>query len=78
MIVKHIGTDGRVRRVFENVSSINQREGTRVVSVNRKAAAVLDVKTYNFVSYAYEYPIALINLASGELVIREEDDTERG
>lgn len=78
MIIKHIGADGRVRIVFEGVSSIHTHQSSSVVSVNRTAVAAEDPAIPSTLVrpwQSYEYPVALINLAPGESI--ERDDNEK-
>lgn len=79
MIAKYINASGKVLRVFTDVSSIWQHSHNHIVTVNRNKSHVdadprPDVATFR--SYSYEYPIAIINLAPGESVERE-DEPER-
>lgn len=83
MVVKHIGASGRVRRTFENVSSFHQHQGNNVVSVNREAILTLPPDNRapalpsQYWKSTYEFPLALIHLAEGESVEREDDEPAR-
>jgi hypothetical protein len=93
VIVKHIGADGRVRRTFENVSSIYQHQSNHIVTVNRAQLYTqteggvptgltamevpLKYRTDSF-GWSVEYPISLIHLAEGESVERADDEPARG
>lgn len=73
IVVKHIGTDGRVRRTFTDVSSFHQHQGNNIVSVNQQAIATENIPStlppnVSIKGLAYEYPLALIHLAEGESV----------
>jgi hypothetical protein len=84
VIVKHIGTDGRVRRTFENVSSIYQHQSNHIITINRaQLYAQTEVEVplkYRSDSFGWnvEYPVALIHLAEGESVERMDDEPARG
>lgn len=73
MTVKHIGYDGKLRRTFDGVSSMWQHDGNTIVTVNRENPCELDAKTGKILIYSHEYPIAIINLAPGESVEREDE-----
>ena len=78
MIVKYIGADGKVLRAFTGASSMHLHDGNNLVSINRNMVHLdksPDVEVANFRSYSYEYPIALINLAPGESLEREDEPT---
>jgi hypothetical protein len=68
MIVKHIGVGGRVRRTFEDVHSIRYGNNSLVI-LSRRYAEPTGHPFFN------DYPIALINLAPGESVEREDEPT---
>lgn len=71
MIVKHIGADGKVRRTFDGVSSMYQHNGNSTISINRTQANIDPNVRPNV--YTFEYPIALVNLAPGESIEREDE-----
>ena len=73
MIVKHISNDGKVRRTFDGVSSTWPHDGNSIVTVNRSIPSQIDSVTGRILVYSYEYPIAIINLAPGESVEREDE-----
>ena len=73
MIVKHISNDGKVRRTFDGVSSMWQHDDNTIVTVNRSKPSQIDSATGRILVYSYKYPIAIINLAPGESVEREDE-----
>ena len=73
MIVKHISSDGKVRRTFDGVSSMWQHDCNTIATVNRSKPSQVDNVTGRILAYSYEYPIAIINLAPGESVEREDE-----
>jgi hypothetical protein len=84
MIVKHIGYDGKIRCTFEGISSMHQHDGNNIITVNRKTVyievnagqtangPVPSILRDTF-GWPYEYPVAIINLAPGERVERDEE-----
>jgi hypothetical protein len=80
MIVKYIGAYGKVLRAFTDVSSMWQHDGNSIVTINRNTVHLdkdPNPEVASFRSYSYEFPIALINLAPGESLERE-DEPARG
>lgn len=71
MIVKHIGADGKVRSTFDGVSSMYPHNANSTVSINRTQANIDPNVRPNVCTF--EYPIALINLAQGESIEREDE-----
>ena len=74
MIVKYISEYGKVQRAFTDVSSMWFHDGNSVVSINRRELTIDDAAPTPYLrNYSVEYPIAIINLAPGESVEREDE-----
>lgn len=72
MIVKHIGTDGRLRRTFEGVYAMQQHSGdSSVIVLSKKEIHVDTNKVTGWMDFVY--PTAFINLAPGESVERDDE-----
>jgi hypothetical protein len=75
--IRYIGSDGRIRRSYDNVNSMWQRDGNEIVTINRKVEWVYATEVYPLATatatwtpplnpYSQEYAIAILHLGPGE------------